>query len=67
MPKSFPKFFFHKKVSVYLEDSTTVNGIVIEIGLSAIQNVDSCERLPVSIKVGNTNISLPQIQQILII
>ena len=64
---AFSKLFFNKNVSVYLENGQIVNGIVIEFGLSANLNVDSCERLPVSLKVGNTNVSLTNIEQIEII
>lgn len=60
----FSKAFSKKSVRVFLENGKTVNGKVMEIGLSVNLNVDSCERLPVSMKVDNTNISLPDIQQI---
>lgn len=60
-------YIFSKKVSVSLNDGNTINGIVVEIGLSANLNVDLCERLPVSLKVDDANISLTNIEQIEIV
>lgn len=64
---TFSKDFFQKKVSVSRNDGNTINGIVVEFGLSANLNVDLCERLPVSLKVDDTNISLTNIEQIEIV
>lgn len=36
---TFSKDFFQKKVSVSLNDGKTINGIVVEIGLSANLNI----------------------------
>ena len=61
---AFSKLFFNKNVSVCLENGQVVNGIVIEVGLSVNLNINSSERLPVSIKVANNNIFLTSIKQI---
>lgn len=63
----FSKAFLSKKVSVLLNDGKTINGTVVEIGLSANLNVDSYEQLPVSLKVDNTNMFLTNIEQIEIV
>lgn len=61
---TFSTLLYSKNVKVYFEDDYVELGFVSEIGLAANLNINTEERLPVSIKVGSHHVCITKIKQI---
>ena len=62
--EEFCSHFFNKYVLVIRKDDAVIQGIISEIGLSAIMNKQTQDYLPVTIKIDSKIINIVDIKSI---